>query len=160
MTNDRRPSSEVALRAPDRADLACVRQLLAAESLPDAGLEATFGPGFVLAVGKDGGLVGVAGIETYGAHGLLRSVAVMPSWRGTGIGTALVHNRLDWARAQGLTSVHLLTTTAERYFHRLGFATVAREALPAPIQTSVEFRSACPDTAVPMSLPLAASSPD
>ena len=158
-------TSDVRLCVPERGDLPRVRQLLAKEGLPDVDLEQCFGPGFVIAVAKDGALLGVAGIEVCGPHGLLRSVAVAEPRRGTGIGATLVRDRLDWAREQGLRSVHLLTTTAEGYFHRLGFITVARDAMPAPIQASAEFRFACPDSAVPMSLPLAAeavppSSPD
>jgi GNAT superfamily N-acetyltransferase len=46
----------------------------------------------------EGAVVGVAGMERYGAAGLLRSVAVAPEWRGSGIGRALVDRVLEESR--------------------------------------------------------------
>lgn len=138
------------LRAATEADLAGVRRLLAEASLPQDGLEEFFPAAYVIAVYVDGGLVGVAGLETHGAHGLLRSVAVRPSARGRGIGEALVRDRLARALTRRLIAVHLLTTTAGAYFRRFGFEPVERGSLPPEIRCSVEFTRACPDTAVAM----------
>jgi amino-acid N-acetyltransferase len=82
----------------------------------------------------------------------LRSVAVSSKAQGGGIGADLARDRLAWAAGAGLLGVHLLTTTAGPYFARLGFATVDHAELPAAIRASVEFRQACPETAVAMSL--------
>jgi arsenite methyltransferase len=91
--------------------------------------------------------VGVAGIERHGPHALLRSVAVAESFRGRGVGEALVHDRLAAAEAGGAEDVWLLTTTADRWFPRFGFTATTREAIPAPLQASAEVTHACPASA-------------
>ena len=102
-------------------------------------------------IGEFGGaIIGAAGMERYGDAGLLRSVAVAPAWRGSGLGRALVERVLDDGRAAGIRAVYLLTTTAEHYFPRLGFACVDRGCVPAAVQGSAEFRGACPASAVVM----------
>jgi amino-acid N-acetyltransferase len=140
------------VRAAADADLPAVRRLLNAVALPLDGLADFFPGGYAVAIGADGELLGVAGIEVHGDQGLLRSVAVSPKAQGGGIGADLARDRLAWAGGAGLLGVHLLTTTASPYFARLGFATVDRAELPAAIRASVEFRQACPETAVAMSL--------
>ncbi len=97
-------------------------------------------------------LAGVAGLERYGSVGLLRSVAVAE--RGTGLGLELVRRLLDRAAADGLTHVVLLTTTAADYFPRFGFRRILRQDVPLAVQESVEFKSACPASAVVMELAL------
>jgi amino-acid N-acetyltransferase len=89
-------------------------------------------------------------MEHYGTVGLLRSVAVDPARRGTGLGGSLVEYVLGRAGAAGINDVFLLTTTAERYFPRHGFAVASREAVPAALAASEEFRGACPASAVLM----------
>ena len=142
-----------AIRAAQASDLTAVRALLLEADLPADGLEDQFGPRYAVAEAggaSEGGLVGAAGVEVYGAIGLLRSVVVAPSHRGTGLGRALVADRLAWARRQGLTAVYLLTTTATDFFARLGFERVEREGVPPAIRASREFASVCPSTAVVM----------
>jgi len=52
---------------------------------------------------RDGGrLVGVVGIEVYGSVGLLRSLAVAPAHRNSGLGGSLVSNAEAWAARQGV----------------------------------------------------------
>lgn len=97
-----------------------------------------------------GAVIGAAGMERYGDAGLLRSVAVAPEWQDSGIGRALVDRVLDQSRSAGIHDVYLLTTTAERYFPRLGFACVDRGSVPAAVRSSVEFTTACPASAVVM----------
>ena len=94
-------------------------------------------------------------MERYRDAGLLRSVAVAPEWQGSGVGRALVERVLHAGRAEGIRDVYLLTTTAEHYFPRLGFACVARSDVPDPVQASEEFKDACPASAVVMRKPLA-----
>jgi len=114
--------------------------------------------GFVIAESA-GELIGVAGLERYGPAGLLRSVAVRPEARKAGVGGALVDRILTDAAASGLGDIFLLTTTAEDYFPRHGFHRVARDAVPEPVQASVEFQDACPSSAVVMHRQLARHAP-
>lgn len=135
-------------------DLPSARRLLTESGLPLDGLEDQFEDGFAVAAarGVSGGdcVVGLAGLEAYGRHGLLRSVAVDPAWRGRGVASALVSSKLDRARAAGLEAVWLLTDTAPDYFPRFGFERVDRAEAPAGIDSSPEFAGACPLTATLM----------
>jgi amino-acid N-acetyltransferase len=70
------------------------------------------------------------------------------------VGVRIVEGALALARARGVRSVYLLTTTAEQFFPRFGFKPVPRADVPAGVQQSVEFQSACPSTAVAMGVTL------
>jgi amino-acid N-acetyltransferase len=138
----------VALRRAAPADREAVAALLGGLNLPMDGVSEWFDQFWV--GDHSGTVVAVAGMERYGNSGLLRSVAVAPEWQGSGIGRALVDRVLDDGRAAGIQDVYLLTTTAEHYFPRLGFACVDRESVPAAVRQSAEFTGACPSSAVVM----------
>src|SRR5262245_2388401 len=106
----------VVLRPATPGDLMAVRALLRDAKLPADGVEDQFGEPFVVAVRREGRIVGAAGLEVHGTEGLLRSVIVAPPLRGLGLGEALTKDRLSRARALKLTSVWLLTTTAAGFF--------------------------------------------
>jgi amino-acid N-acetyltransferase len=112
--------------------------------------------GFLVAEAGDA-IVGVAGLERYGEDGLLRSVAVAPDRRGAGLGARLTSAVVMEARSQGLAGLYALTTTAERYFPRLGFEVIERSELPGTVRTSREFSSLCPESAVALRLRLGGS---
>jgi amino-acid N-acetyltransferase len=95
-------------------------------------------------------IVGVAAAELYADGALLRSVAVDPLVQGNGIGHQLTDAILRIAMEHDLDTVFLLTTTAEKFFPRFGFEQIPRDDVPATVQASVEFQSACPSSAVVM----------
>lgn len=125
-------------------DLPVVLELLRRSQLPVEGVAEQF-RNFIV-VRDDASVVGVAGLEPCGEDGLLRSVAVEPAHRGTGVGRALVEGVLGLAVRLELRSLYLLTTTARDYFRGLGFAEHPREQAPAAIRESWEFRSGCPSS--------------
>jgi amino-acid N-acetyltransferase len=139
----------VTLRSATPADLPAVLALLGRANLPTAGVDAAALTDFVVAEGG-GTLVGVVGLEVYRESALLRSAAVEESWRGSGVGRALIDRALALTKERGIQDVFLLTTTAEHYFPRFGFACVGRESVPAAVQASAEFQGACPASAVVM----------
>lgn len=116
---------------------------LLTEDLP-AGL-----PDFLLAR-QEGALVGVAGMELFREFGLLRSIAVRPDHQGKGIARKLVEQLLAVADTQKIEAIYLITTTADHYFDRYGFAVVNREQVPDPIQQTRQFSGLCPTSAVVM----------
>jgi amino-acid N-acetyltransferase len=129
-------------------ELAAVTALLAASSLPTAGLADR---GVDLQVARvDGRIVGCVALETYADGALLRSLAVAPEWRGRGLGVRLTDTALERAHAAGHPGVFLLTETAEAFFVARGFRTVARDEVPAGVRGSIEFREACPASATAM----------
>ena len=138
----------VELRTAEASDFPAVAALLKRADLPTAGVGDT--PSHFVVAESDGQLVGVVGLELYGGSALLRSAAVEEAWRGTGVGRLLVERALDIARQQGIEDVFLLTTTAEHYFPRFGFACVSRDTVTSGVQSSVEFRDACPASATVM----------
>jgi amino-acid N-acetyltransferase len=141
------------IRSTTDADLGPVRQLLSVSGLPVDGVEENFADFIVAEEGNS--ITGVIGMERYGTAGLLRSAAVSPSARGTGLGSQLVKQLLERASAQGVRDVYLLTTTAEEYFPRFGFTRAERSEVPASLRVSREFQGACPDSAVVMKNALA-----
>ncbi|HYH81732.1 MAG TPA: arsenic resistance N-acetyltransferase ArsN2 [Longimicrobium sp.] len=141
------------IRPASDADREAVEGLLGAAGLPPDGLDEQFGDPYAVAV-SDGRIVGAAGVEVYGAAGLLRSVVVDHAWRGRGLGAALTRERLGWARERGLDAVYLLTDTAGGYFPRLGFAPVPREQVPEAVRGSLQFATVCPSTADVLKLEL------
>jgi amino-acid N-acetyltransferase len=136
------------VRSATSRDRPAVIRLLQAAALPTAGVPATLDDFYVAE--DHGRIVGAIGLERYGGDALLRSAVVDADARGAGIGEALVRRVLDHARERGVRDVYLLTTTAERYFPRFGFQRIDREEVPAGVQASVEFRDACPASAVAM----------
>ncbi len=54
------------------------------------------------------------------------------------------------AANRGVQQVYLLTETAADFFPRFGFQPIARSAVDPAVQTSIEFTSACPASAVAM----------
>lgn len=99
---------------------------------------------------KDGGLIGCIGIETYGTHGLLRSLAVTEAHKGTGIGKQLLDELCVASRRKGIHRMHLLTTTADGYFKRYGFSIAERSQAPNSIANTKEFSEICPSSSVYM----------
>ena len=94
--------------------------------------------------------VGVGGIEPYGTVGLLRSVVVERSDRDRGLGTALCDALEAEARADGIATLYLLTTTAADFFADRGYARIERGDAPDAIRATTEFDELCPSTATPM----------
>lgn len=143
--------------APQRstaADWPAVRDLLVRVDLPLDGAEKAFETGLV-AVESDR-LVGCAAIETFDdGAALLRSVAVAPQRQGAGIGTSLVQAAEALARRAGADEMILLTETAEPWFQALGYERIDRATVAADVAASVEFATACSETAVAMRRSLA-----
>lgn len=134
-------------------DLPAIERLLTEARLPLAGV-APHIEHFILAIGADAP-VGVVGLEIHAESALLRSFAVSPARRGTGLGQALFDRALAHAHSLRLSDVFLLTTTAEGYFAKRGFQRCRRDEAPALIQASPEFTGVCPQSAVCMRFSLA-----
>lgn len=145
------------LRSAERKDLVAIERLLTESNLPTAGVAVAL-DSFVVAESSEdpGHIVGVVGMEPCGNdYGLLRSTAVTPEWRGSGLGRQLVERAIADAESRGVKALYLLTTTAERYFPNFGFARTTRDTVPEAVKKSVEFRGACPASATVMTLDLA-----
>lgn len=130
---------------PDRD---AVLALLVESDLPTAGLPEHLGTTVIAR--RDDQVVGSSALELYADGALLRSVAVSHQERGHGLGHRLTEAAIELARDVRAPAIYLLTTTAERFFPRFGFERIARADVPAGVQTSIEFTSACPSSATVM----------
>jgi amino-acid N-acetyltransferase len=130
------------------SDLDEIVALLVANQLPPEGLREHLATTFVARDGHR--IVGCAALEPYADGALLRSVAVLSEYRGRRLGRALIETAIRHARNYPVPAVYLLTTTAEDYFQADGFERIARGDVPATVQASIEFTSACPSSATPM----------
>ena len=134
------------------ADAQDVLRLLERNHLPLDGLLDHLAT--TLVARQNGHIVGSAALEVYPDGALLRSVAVAPEAQGRSLGHELTDAAIRMAQALKVPAIYLLTTTAERYFPKFGFERIARTDVPATVQTSVEFTSACPSSATVMRKPL------
>jgi len=139
-------SQRVSIRPAGEGDRHAVLALLAGVDLPPDGIPGDL-VGFSVAEIPEVGIIGVAGLEHYGRAVLLRSVAVKNGFQTQGVGHQLVTEALQRAEAGGAREVFLLTTNAQDYFTRFGFAVIPRSELPQAVFASAELRGACPDTA-------------
>lgn len=153
----------ITLREADDADLDCIEALLADSGLPTRDVRTTEAQFFLAYDGGayadaahddradgNGELVGIGGVETYDSNGLLRSVVVTESNRGRGYGAALCDALEDAARASGVKTLYLLTTTAADFFDHRGYEGIVRENAPASVRESAEFADLCPSSATCM----------
>ena len=97
-----------------------------------------------------GDLAGIVGLEIQESVALLRSLAVVPTYQSLKIGQKLMEKAVLYAREKGVNEVFLLTTTAEGYFEKYGFAKVNREAVPEAIRQMNQFKDTCPASAAIM----------
>ena len=136
------------IRPARTSDLAAVQALLREAGLPWEDIAPHFGA--FLVGEQDAALVASAGFEQYGADALVRSVAIAAELRSAGLGAALCDTLLGAARRRGVRDAYLLTTTAPRFFARLGFSPIAREQAPPAIRATRELAELCPASAALM----------
>jgi amino-acid N-acetyltransferase len=129
-----------------------VFDLLQRSGLPIDGLAQHLG---TMLVARDAdAVVGSAALEVYPDGVLLRSVAVAPPVQRGGLGRQLTDAAIRLAQDLHAPAIYLLTTTAEEYFPKFGFQRISRADVPPAVQTSIEFTSVCPSSAIVMRKPL------
>jgi amino-acid N-acetyltransferase len=133
-------------------DLQAVTRLLDANGLPSADIARHLHACLVARAGHE--IVGVVGLEVYGARALLRSLCVEAAHRRHAVAATLCDHIETLAHSLGVTELYLLTTTAEGYFARRGYRTVPRDTVPPEIAATEQFRALCPSTAICMSRPV------
>ena len=129
-----------------------VKELLVSAQLPTDDLTSEHMENF-FGAWEGSNLAGVVGIEIFGPVALLRSLAVIASKYRSGVGSELLIQVERYATKQGVRSLFLLTTTAETYFEKRGYARISREMAPDAIRNTMEFISLCPAGAVLMTKP-------
>ncbi|PYE51120.1 GNAT family N-acetyltransferase [Deinococcus yavapaiensis] len=75
--------------------------------------------------------IGVLGLEHGDGASLLRSAAVLPEWRGRGVGRALARSALTYASLRGDRAVYLFSSGAGGYWRKFDFRQVPVAELAA-----------------------------
>jgi amino-acid N-acetyltransferase len=130
------------------SDLGQILRLLDDNGLPSVDVGEHLAGFLVARIGSD--LAGVIGVEPHGTTGLLRSLCVVADRRGRGVARSLCAGAEAVARGTGARDLYLLTTDAQAYFEKQGFAVCKREDVAAGIQGTAQFQSLCPSTATVM----------
>lgn len=104
---------------------------------------------------RKGKLIGTGGLEMLGDVALIRSVSTDDSLRGQGLGKYVVDELEQFAIRAGMQTLYLVTTSADQFFSKLGYATVNRILLPTEILSHPQLTSVCPASAIVMNKQLA-----
>lgn len=126
---------------PVAADASELAAALEAANLPTEDL-AEGGRSF-FALDEAGQALGYGGYELYGEEVLLRSVVVLPQYRGKGYGRAVTDAVLAKAAEAGARRAFLLTTTAEDFFAHEGFSPMERRDAPSAILSTKQATTIC-----------------
>jgi N-acetylglutamate synthase-like GNAT family acetyltransferase len=140
-------SAGISIQACRASDRSAALRLLADCRLTTAGLADHWRTTWVAAEEASGGLRGMVALEVAGTAALLRSLAVVPSERGSGLGRRLVEHALREAASRRVETVVLLTETADDFFRHLGFEPCRRDEISPSLHASAELRGACPQSA-------------
>jgi len=97
----------------------------------------------------EGRLVGFSGLEECGQDFLLRSMVILPEFRSQGFGREMTAATIARTSSAG---IYLATTTAAAFFEPIGFETVTRDSVPAPILSTRQLSGLCPASATIMKL--------
>ena len=135
-------------------DLPFIAVLLSQDRLPADDLTATALEHF-LVLRHEGVVSGAVGLEPQSGIALLRSLVVSSDVRGRGFGGLLTDAAEALATRLGVTSIYLLTTSADAFFAMRGYQRVERSEAPQAIRSTTQFSALCPASAVLMSKRLA-----
>ncbi|OIO59094.1 MAG: GNAT family N-acetyltransferase [Alphaproteobacteria bacterium CG_4_10_14_0_2_um_filter_63_37] len=127
-------------------DVPKVQSLLEAVGLPTIGIKQHYESNLIARM-KDR-VVGMVGLEVYGDHGLIRSLAVEPEQQGSGLGRRLLLNIIRLAEQKGLADVFIVSTIGAPFFARHGFAQVEVEDVPEAIRGNADFQLLVSDKTV------------
>jgi amino-acid N-acetyltransferase len=139
----------ITYRMADKAELPVIADLLTKNKLPASDIT-DIPVNFFIATDDNNRVIGSIAVEQFETDGLLRSFAVDESYRNQKVGNSLFDRLIDYSLQSGITNLHLLTTTAKKYFSERGFAVLQREEAPASIQATTEFSFLCPSSSTYM----------
>jgi len=137
---------EVIIRQAGAGNLLEIKSLLQEARLPTAGLESHIEHLFVLESSRH--VLGTVAFEAYPPYALLRSLVVAPQVQGQGHGRRLLKFILHEVKTQSFLEAYALTTTIPNWLKRLEFEEISRQHLPEALHASVEFKRACPASAL------------
>ena len=108
-------SMTIQYRLVDENDIPSIVELLKSSNLPTEDI-GTSKIDFIAASSPEVMIIGCIGVEKFGSDGLLRSFVVEANYRDKKIGSQLLNRLIAVCNQSGINTLHLLTTTAEKYF--------------------------------------------
>jgi amino-acid N-acetyltransferase len=143
------------LRTAGLADLQEALTLLRSADLSVEGVAERFLGGFLVAREPNSEqIIGMAGVESSGTVGLLRSVVVHPSFRGSGLGRVLVRAVSRFAGLAGTRELYVLTELAGDFFLQHGWERIPRSDIPEMLEASLLQQGLSSSTATALRLRL------
>ena len=130
-------------QATTPADLETIRDLILLEGLSSvrAHITATLDGCTYWIAELDGKPGGCIGLEHGQGVSLIRSTAVLPEFRGHGLGRALVLSALTHASLRGDHTVYLFSSEAGDYWKRYGFVPSTAAEVEAALPEAPQVRS-------------------
>ena len=142
---------EITVKLAEQADFREIHELLSQNGLPTAGVDPATGKYYVA---ENSELMGIVGAEYYGSAAMLRSLAVKPQFKKSGVAKALIANALAILKMNAVTNVYVITNTAEKYLNRFGFRKIDRSEVPVTVLNTSALGDACPASSTYMHLSL------
>jgi len=136
---------DIEIKSVENSDYESIIDLLKDSSLPFTDIPVNL-PHFFKAE-LDGIIVGTIGLELYNEYALLRSLTVKEETKNNGLGKLLINKVFTYTSENNIKEIYLLTTTADKYFEKIGFELINREQVPIKIKESQQFIETCPSTA-------------
>lgn len=143
---------DFSIKLAEQDDFLQIHEILHSNGLPVGGVNTETGEYFIAASGQS--IMGIIGFESYVTAALMRSLAVKPQFRKSGIARNLIEHVLKVLRRDGFNEVYLLTNTAEKYFNRYGFNKINRQDVPDSVLETSALGDACPMSSTCMCLKL------
>jgi amino-acid N-acetyltransferase len=95
-------------------------------------------------------LIGTIGLEAFKTEGLLRSVCLDSEMQNKGLGSQILTIFEGKIKEKGIKNLYLLTTTAQGFFQKNDYKTIAREDVSEAIRHTEAFKGVCPSSAIVM----------
>ncbi|MGB3345994.1 MAG: arsenic resistance N-acetyltransferase ArsN2 [Candidatus Humimicrobiia bacterium] len=138
------------IKKAGRKDIPIIEKILSDNNLPYEDIYSKVNCFFIGY--KKSKVVGITGVEIFKDYGLLRSLVVKKSFRGKGFGKTLCLKLIEYAKVNKVKELYLLTTTAKKFFKKIGFDEFERALVPSTIQNTTEFKYLCPSSATCMKM--------
>jgi len=135
-------------REVEELDIQSIRELICSSGLPSSDVDGKAQKMFVAEF--DQKIVAVGGIEIHGGIALVRSIAVAPEYRKSGIASNIYQLLEQYARSSEVEGLYLITESAMEYFQKFGFTELERETAPCLIKQTSQFSELCPSSATVM----------
>lgn len=142
---------DFSIKLAQHDEFAQIYELLSKSGLPIEGVNSDIGSYYIA---FNQGVMGVIGVEYYGAAAMLRSLAVKPQFKKSGVAKELINHALQVMQTAGINDVYPLTTTAEGYMTHYGFSKIDRNEVPASVLASSALGNVCPSSSTCMKLTL------